>query len=81
MDNRRSPRISHRTPVVHYIDNRGTEETPFGYVYFRDPDVRVWFAKNHPIGKNATSNYWRTPTPTEIHLALQALREKGYLAG
>lgn len=40
-------------PAVEGVDNRGTEEVPFGFVYFKD--TRIGFASLHGVFK---SNGW-----------------------
>lgn len=60
------------------IENRGTEEVPFGYVYVRE-GVRVGYSMASEDGTftvwGDASAYWTEPTDEEATEALVALSE------
>jgi hypothetical protein len=68
--------------IVHGIDNRGTAEVPFGYVYVAetrvgfhttDEGVQVWATR--------PSGYWPPPTHAEFRAAVRALVGAGIADG
>ena len=57
-----------------YIENRGTEETPFGFIYF--DDTRVGFSNltdNPPVW---ASRGWGTPSSKQFSEALKMITER-----
>lgn len=69
------------TAVVQSLDNRGTDECPFGYVYFTD-GVRLSFAPGtsglgNPLGL-FPSKGWGQPKRDHYTAATVALTDKGW---
>lgn len=60
--------------ATYVIENRGTEEAPFGFVYL-DEDARAYFAlvgNELRIG-GPGSGYWEPFTQAQLHEAKRAL--------
>lgn len=61
------------------IDNRGSDEAPFGYVYFGD-HYRVGYTGGAAIAVFGGGDAWPEPTRGHLDAAREYLREHGTAA-
>lgn len=60
--------------AVSAVDNRGTDDIPFGYILFNDHS-RIGYASGEPAGRLIPGD-WGGNTDDHIDLAYAALRDK-----